>query len=105
MKFVKANLSQAEKLYEPHKGKSFYNELINHITSGPIIPMIVVGEDAVKRMRMLIGATNPKEAKPGTIRGDLGISITMNIIHAADSPENFIRESKIFFNENEILSY
>ncbi|MCX8176131.1 MAG: nucleoside-diphosphate kinase [Candidatus Bathyarchaeota archaeon] len=105
MKLVKANLSQAEKLYEVHKGKSFYNELINHITSGPIIPMIVAGRDAVKQMRMLIGATNPKEAKPGTIRGDLGISITMNIIHAADSPENFIRESRIFFSEDEILNY
>jgi len=105
MKLIKASLDQAEKLYEIHKDKSFYSELINHITSGPIIPMIVEGKDAVKRMRMLIGATNPKEAKPGTIRGDLGISITMNIIHAADSPENFIRESKIFFSENEILNY
>ena len=105
MKLIRASLKQAEKLYEVHKGKSFYDELISHITSGPIVPMIVEGEDAVNKMRMLIGATNPKEAKPGTIRGDLGISITMNIIHAADSPENFVRESKIFFDEKEVLSY
>lgn len=105
MKLVKASLKQAEKLYEIHKGKSFYDELIKHITSGPIVPMIIEGKDAVNRMRILIGATNPKEAKPGTIRGDLGISITMNIIHAADSSENFVKESKIFFSEKEVLTY
>jgi len=105
IKIVKATMEQAEKLYEVHKGKNFYEELINHITSGPIIPMIVEAEDAIKRMRMLIGATNPKEAKPGTIRGDFGISITMNIIHAADSYESFLRESTIFFDEKEILKY
>ena len=105
IKIVKATMEQAEKLYEVHKGKNFYEELINHITSGPIIPMIVEAEDAIKRMRMLIGATNPKEAKPGTIRGDFGISTTMNIIHAADSYESFLRESTIFFDEKEILKY
>jgi len=105
IKIVKATMEQAEKLYEVHKGKNFYEELINHITSGPIIPMIVEAEDAIKRMRMLIGATNPKEAKPGTIRGDFGISTTMNIIHAADSHESFLKESTIFFDEKEILKY
>ncbi len=105
MKLVKASVEQAEELYKIHKGKSFYEELINHITSGPIVPMVVEGEDAVKHMRELIGATNPKEAKPGTIRGDLGFSTTMNIIHAADTQENFLRESKIFFNKEEILEY
>ncbi|MEM2960816.1 MAG: nucleoside-diphosphate kinase [Candidatus Bathyarchaeia archaeon] len=103
MKLTKATLQQAQKLYEPHIGKSFYNELIQHITSGPILPMIVEKEDAVNRMRAFIGATNPAQASVGTIRKDFGISITKNAIHAADSPQNAEREAKIFFNANEIL--
>ena len=105
MKLIWATREQAEKLYEVHVGKPFYLELINHITSGPIVPMVLEAEDAVSRLRKLIGATDPAKAEPGTIRGDLGITITKNIIHAADSPESFEREHKIFFSQGEILSY
>lgn len=103
MKLTRASLQQAQKLYEPHIGKSFYNELIQHIISGPILPMIVEKADAIKRMRTLIGATNPAQAETGTIRKDFGISLTKNAIHAADSPQNAEREAKIFFNVNEII--
>jgi len=105
MKLIWASREQAEKLYEVHRGKPFYPELIKHITSGPIVPMVLEAEDAVARLRRLIGATDPAKAEPGTIRRDYGISITMNVIHAADSLESFEREHKIFFKPEEILTY
>ena len=105
MKLIWATREQAERLYEVHLGKPFYPDLINHITSGPIVPMVLEAEDAVSRLRKLIGATDPAKAEPGTIRGDLGITITKNIIHAADSLESFKREHKIFFSESEIVNY
>lgn len=102
MKMLRASLDQAERLYEVHKGKPFYEELIRHITSGPIVAMVVRGENAVKKLRKMAGATDPREAEKGTIRGDFGISITENVIHVADSLENSRREIPIFFSEMEI---
>jgi len=104
MKLVKVTLGQAEKLYEMHVGKSFYGDLINHIMSGPTLPMVVEGKEAVKRVRGMVGATNPEKAEAGTIRRDFGLSVTKNAIHAADSPENAEREIKIFFKPEEILT-
>lgn len=103
VKLIRATQQQAQKLYEPHVGKSFYDELVQHITSGPILPMIVEGDNAVNKVRVLIGSTNPAQADVGTIRKDFGISITKNAIHAADSRESFERESKIFFSDDEIV--
>ena len=103
IKLIRATQQQAEKLYEPHVDKSFYNELVQHITSSPILPLIVEREDAINKLRTLIGATNPDKAEIGTIRKDFGISITKNVIHAADSKENFERESKIFFSQDDIV--
>jgi len=105
VKLTKATLEQAERLYEVHVNKSFYKELVNNITSGPILPMVVEGKDAVRRMRALIGATNPAQAEVGTIRRDFGLSITKNVIHAADNPENSQKEIEIFFSEDEIMDY
>ena len=105
MKLIQASIQQAEKLYEVHLGKSFYQELVDHITSGPIVPMVVERDDAVTKMRELIGATNPAQAEDGTIRRDFGLSITKNAIHAADSPQNAERETGIFFSDDEILGY
>ncbi|MFQ5762226.1 MAG: nucleoside-diphosphate kinase [Candidatus Bathyarchaeia archaeon] len=103
MKYLKASLSDAEKLYAVHVGKSFYPELIAHITSGPIVPMVVEAPDAVVGVRKLIGATDPQHAEPGTIRRDFGLSVTKNAIHAADSPENAVKEMSIFFSPQDIV--
>jgi len=105
LKLLRASREQAERLYEVHAGKPFYGELIDHITSGPIVPMVLEAENAVEKLRRLIGATDPAKAEPGTIRRDLGISITKNVIHAADSRESYEREHKIFFTPEEILNY
>ena len=94
--------SEAEELYAPHRGKDFFERLVRHVTSGPVLLMVVEGPNAIRAMRQLIGATNPLEAAPGTIRGDYGLDITANVIHAADSLESAEREMRIFFSEEEL---
>ncbi|NHW45288.1 MAG: nucleoside-diphosphate kinase [Candidatus Verstraetearchaeota archaeon] len=105
LKMLKMSRRKAEELYSVHKGKHFYEELINYITSAPVVVGVVEGDDAIQVVRKVIGPTNPKEAPPGTIRGDFGISITQNVIHASDSKESAEREIKIFFEEGELCSY
>lgn len=105
MKMVNVTPKQAATLYEMHKGKPFYNKLIRHIRSGPVVVMVVEGPDVVKSLRQMIGATNPSKAEKGTIRGDYGLTETKNVIHAADSLKNAKREIKIFFSKDEIFSY
>ena len=105
MKMIKMSKEQAEKLYEVHKGKPFYEGLIKYVTSGPVVVMVVKGPQAVKVVRNLIGATNPIEAAFGTIRGDFGLDIGRNIVHASDSPENSLKERSIFFKEDEYIEY
>lgn len=104
MKLIQVTHKQAEKLYEMHRGKPFYRGLVNHILSGPVIVMVLKGDNVIRGLRKLVGATDPAKARAGTIRADYGISIDENIIHAADSPENAEREIKIFFKPDEILS-
>jgi nucleoside-diphosphate kinase len=87
---------EAESLYSVHKGKPFFQELVDHVTSGPVVLMILQAPNAVETLRKFIGATNPLIAEPGTIRGDLSVSITANVIHASDSAENAKKESSIF---------
>ncbi len=87
----------AEQFYSVHREKPFFNELVSFITSGPIVAAVIEGDDAVRRVREIIGATKPGEAAPGTVRRDFGSSITENAIHASDSLESFLRESKIIF--------
>lgn len=89
---------QAEANYAEHKGKPFYDGLISYITSGPVVKMVVSGEGAVAKVRTLMGATNPADAAPGTIRGDFGLIMDENVIHGSDSPESAEREIGIFFN-------
>ena len=103
MKIVHVSLEQARKHYEIHKGKPFYDGLIDFITSGPVVAMVVEGKDAVRITRKLVGSTDPAEAPPGTIRGDYGSKISENIIHAGDSPENAIKEYAIYFDEKELV--
>ena len=105
LKMINVDSKKAKKLYEVHRGKPFYNDLIEYAMSGPVVIMILEGEDAVRRLREVIGATDPSKAEPGTVRRDFGITVLKNVIHAADSPENAEREMRIFFKKSEILSY
>ena len=105
MKLAEMSRTQAEKLYEMHREKPFYEALVERVSGEPVLLMVVEGPKAIQAVRSLIGATDPIEAKPGTIRGDYALLIGRNIIHAADSPENAEREIKIFFKEEEILKY
>jgi nucleoside diphosphate kinase (EC 2.7.4.6) len=104
MKMVKIDRALAERLYEEHKGKSFFEELVSYVTSGPVVAMVIEADEAVSVVRKMIGATDPKEALPGTIRGDYALSKAENVIHASDSPEKASREISIFFKENEIIT-
>jgi nucleoside-diphosphate kinase len=88
---------QAAQNYAEHEGKPFYEGLISYITSGPVVKLVVSGPDAVAVARKLMGATNPKEAAPGTIRGDFGLVMDANVIHGSDSPASAQREIGIFF--------
>lgn len=105
MKTLQVTREQAEKQYAVHKGKPFYAGLIKYITSGPSVAMVVEGRDAVKHTRRLVGATDPHDALPGSIRGDYGLNIERNIVHAADSVENAKTEYSIYFDEKELIVY
>jgi nucleoside-diphosphate kinase len=83
--------------YAEHEGKPFYGELVEFITSGPLVAMVLEGEDAVRAARQVIGATNPLEAATGSIRGDFAISVGQNMVHGSDSPESGQREAALFF--------
>ena len=98
MELGNVTMEQAEANYAEHKGKPFYDGLISYITSGPVVKMVVSGEGAVAKVRTLMGATNPADAAPGTIRGDFGLIMDENVIHGSDSPESAEREIGIFFN-------
>ena len=88
---------QAAANYREHEGKPFYAGLVAYITSGPVMKMVLSGENAVSVCRKLMGATNPAEAAPGTIRGDFGLVLDANVVHGSDSPESAEREIEIFF--------
>lgn len=105
LKIIVVNREQAEKHYAVHEGKPFYEGLIRYITSGPVVAMVVEGWDAIKHTRKLVGTTNPAEATPGSIRGDYGMDIRRNIVHAADSVESAKIEYSIYFTEEELLEY
>lgn len=97
LKMMRLSKEKAQEFYSIHKDKPFFNELLEFITSGPIVAAIIEGENAIERTRDLIGNTNPEKAKKGTIRREFGTNITKNAIHASDSHESFIRETKIIF--------
>jgi nucleoside-diphosphate kinase len=89
----------AQEHYAEHEGKPFFGELVEFITSGPLVAMVLEGEQAVTAARQVIGATNPVEAAPGSIRGDFAIAVGQNMVHGSDSPESAEREAKLFFPE------
>ncbi len=97
MRRMKLDRGLAEELYSVHRGKDFFERLVEHVLSGEVVVMLVEGELTIARMRELSGATDPAKAAKGTIRGDFGSSITENIIHAADSAESAEQELPLFF--------
>ena len=105
MKLMKVSEDLAHRHYGEHVGKPFFDGLVKFITSSPIVAMVVEGENAVEVVRNVIGATNPTQAEPGTIRGDLALTIGMNLVHGSDSPESARREIDIFFQPQEIVEY
>ncbi|MET0960555.1 MAG: nucleoside-diphosphate kinase [Psychrobacillus psychrotolerans] len=95
----------AEEHYGEHKERPFFGELVEFITSGPVFAMVWEGENVISTARLLVGATNPKESAPGTIRGDFALTVGKNIIHGSDAPESAEREIGLFFKQDELVSY
>jgi nucleoside-diphosphate kinase len=105
MKLMQISTELAERHYAPHKGKPFYPGLIEYITSGPVVVMVLSGEKAIEISRKMMGKTFGYEADPGTIRGDFGASKTFNLIHGSDAPETAETEIALYFQPGELLSY
>ena len=105
IKMLKVSQEQAERHYAIHEGKPFYDGLIKFITSSPVLAMVIEGRDAIKHTRRIVGATNPIDATPGSIRGDFALEIGRNVVHAADSTENAQNEYKIYFDEKDLIRY
>ncbi len=105
MKFMSVSREFAEQHYTMHEGKSFYDSLIEYITSGPVVAMVLKGDNVIERTRRMVGATDPHEAKPGTIRGDYAQDISRNIVHASDAPDTARKEIALWFDDHEIVTY
>jgi len=105
VKMIRISRDLAERHYAPHKGKPFYPGLIDYITSGPVVVMVVAGPRAIAVCRKLMGKTFGFEAEPGSIRGDFGASTTYNLVHGSDSPESAATEIALYFTPQEILDY
>jgi nucleoside-diphosphate kinase len=99
LKHMTMDTQLAEQHYAEHEGKPFFGELVSFITSGPLVAMVLEGDQAVVAARQVIGATNPLEAAPGSIRGDFAVEVGQNMVHGSDSPESAEREAKLFFPE------
>lgn len=97
LKMLTMDRDLAGRHYQEHAGKPFYEELIDFISSGPVVAMAVEGEEAVTVVRQMMGATDPKRAAPGTLRGDFGLELSQNIVHGSDGPESAARELALFF--------
>ena len=105
MKMMHISKDLAERHYAIHKGKDFYESLIEYITSSPVVVMVLEGNDAIEIARRTMGATKPAEAAPGTIRADFGLEIGRNLVHGSDGATTAAFEVPLFFDEEEILSY
>ena len=102
-KLVQLDRSLAERHYAEHREKPFFGELVDFITSAPTLALVVEGESAISVVRTTIGATNPAEAAPGTIRGDLALAMPDNLVHGSDSPESAEREIALWFSDSELV--
>ncbi|HEX7041462.1 MAG TPA: nucleoside-diphosphate kinase [Trueperaceae bacterium] len=103
LKLMRISRELAERHYGEHAGKPFFEGLVSFITSGPVVAMVVEGENAIAEWRKMMGATNPKDAAPGTIRGDLATTIDENVVHGSDAPATAEREIGIFFDQSELV--
>ena len=99
LKHMQADEELAKQHYAEHEGKPFFGELVEFITSGPLVAMVLEGHEAVKAARQVIGATNPLEATTGSIRGDFALEVGQNMVHGSDSDESAQREASLFFPE------
>jgi nucleoside-diphosphate kinase len=97
LKYMTMDAGLAQQHYAEHEGKPFFEELVSFITSGPLVAMVLEGDEAVTAARQVIGATNPLEAAPGSIRGDFAVEVGQNMVHGSDSPESAEREANLFF--------
>ena len=105
VKMLHVDEGLASRLYAEHKEKPFYDGLVKYITSSPVVALVLSGPEVVAKLRQLMGATNPLEAAPGTIRGDFGEDVGRNLVHGSASIEDAQREVPIFFDKGEIMSY
>ena len=103
LKQIVISRETAETHYGEHQGKPFFDGLVNFITGGPVVAMVLEGENAILEWRKMMGATNPKDAAPGTIRGDFATTMDENVAHGSDAPETAEREIGIFFTPDELL--
>lgn len=105
MEFRRIDRELAERHYQEHKGKPFYESLVSFITSGPVVTMVLEGPNAIAITRATMGKTNPADAAPGTIRGDFGLTISQNLIHGSDGEESAKREVDLFFARDQIVEW
>ena len=104
MKMIKIDLALAERHYAEHKGKPFYDPLLKYITAAPSVVMVLEGYRAISAVRSMLGATNPAEAEPGTIRADYAMQTRYNLVHGSDGPDTAKREIGLFFSPKDIIS-
>lgn len=105
MKLIQIDDALARRHYAVHEGKPFFQSLVSYITASPVVVLAVTGADVIQIVRSTVGATNPAKAAPGTIRGDFGLEIGRNLIHASDSPENGEQEVGLFFQPAELVEW
>ena len=105
LKLVQADRGLAERHYAVHRGKPFYEPLLNFLTAGPTVALVLEGREAVAVVRQIMGPTDGTKAAPGTIRGDYALSVQNNLIHGSDSPENAAAEIQLWFRPEELVSY
>jgi nucleoside-diphosphate kinase len=103
LKLMRIDEALARRHYAVHEGKPFFGGLVEYITSGPVVVAVVTGKNVIGMVRNTVGATNPAQAAPGTIRGDFAVEIGRNLIHASDSPENGEQEVALFFQDSELV--
>ena len=105
LKMLQADRELAERHYEVHKGKFFFEGLVQHLTSGPVVAMILEGENVIQAVRTMVGSTIPNQAAAGTIRGDLAVAGLRNLVHASDAPESAGHEMSLYFEDVEVSEY
>ena len=104
LKMIHLSKEMAERHYAVHRDKPFFSNLVDYITSSPIVAAVFEGEDAIERIRQIMGATDPAKAEPGTIRRDFGLDIERNSVHGSDSPETAKKEIELFFSKEELFT-